>query len=287
LAVDNTTDAKTLATIVSTRESDIWVAPAENLSRVQQITSGEPSLFEVQELADGRLLASGEELWIMNRDGSKRSRFMEVRNPDWIQRCGRSVVFTSDGAGKKALMRVGMDGSSPSALASGDVLSPTCSSDGRLVFYFNFSHPEKIWRISIEGGPSTEIGDVLGDTLFGPLCVSPDGRSLAYPYQRFAPPLVALAVIPAGGGTPIREFPLPGGIDGLQWSPNGSALQYLLTRDGATNLWEQPLAGGRPKQLTKFTSGQIFDFSWTADGKQLLLCRGSTTSDVVLLSNLR
>jgi hypothetical protein len=64
-------------------------------------------------------------------------------------------------------------------------------------------------------------------------------------------------------------------------------LEYLLDREGATNLWEQPLSGGLPRQLTKFTSGRIFDFNWTGDGKQLLLSRGEVTSDVVLLSNLR
>jgi hypothetical protein len=60
-----------------------------------------------------------------------------------------------------------------------------------------------------------------------------------------------------------------------------------LDQGGATNLWEQPIAGGPVKQITKFTSGQIFDFNWAADGKQLLLARGETSSDVVLLSNLR
>jgi len=43
---------------------------------------------------------------------------------------------------------------------------------------------------------------------------------------------------------------------------------------------------GPPDQLTKFTSGQIFGFNWTADEKQLLLSRGEVTSDVVLLGNL-
>lgn len=62
--------------------------------------------------------------------------------------------------------------------------------------------------------------------------------------------------------------------------------EYLLTNGDITNIWEQPLAGGPPKQITKFTSGRIFDFNWTADGKQLLLSRGEVTSDVVLLSNV-
>jgi len=72
-----------------------------------------------------------------------------------------------------------------------------------------------------------------------------------------------------------------------RWSPEGHRLQYMLTQNGTTNIWEQPLAGGNPKQITKFTSGQIFDFNWTANGKQLLLTRGETTSDVILLSNIQ
>lgn len=67
----------------------------------------------------------------------------------------------------------------------------------------------------------------------------------------------------------------------------GDAVQFVLTRNGAGNVWEQPLSGGSPRQVTDFTSGVIFDFSWSRDGGQLLLARGNVTSDVVLISNLR
>jgi len=56
-------------------------------------------------------------------------------------------------------------------------------------------------------------------------------------------------------------------------------------RSGAINVWEQRLAGGEPRRVTNFSSGQIFDFSWTQDGKQLLLAKGERTGDVVLISN--
>jgi hypothetical protein len=55
---------------------------------------------------------------------------------------------------------------------------------------------------------------------------------------------------------------------------------------GATNLWEQPLKGGNAQQLTSFKTGQIFDFSWSRDRKRLLLTRGQTTRDVVLIEDL-
>jgi hypothetical protein len=84
----------------------------------------------------------------------------------------------------------------------------------------------------------------------------------------------------------FKKFKVPGGIRRVHWSPNGIALQYLMTQHGATNIWEQPLVGGEPKQLTQFDSGRIFDFTWSFDHRRLFLARGDITSDVVLLSNL-
>ena len=82
-------------------------------------------------------------------------------------------------------------------------------------------------------------------------------------------------------------FSRPIGTNGLAWSPDQKGIDYLLTRKGATNVWEQPIAGGPPHPITNFTSGRIFNFSWSRDGKQLLLAKGEDTSDVVLISNFR
>lgn len=98
---------------------------------------------------------------------------------------------------------------------------------------------------------------------------------------------VKVAVIPAEGGSPVHVFQTPAGSASLRWSPVGKALQYVLTRNGAGNIWEQPLSGGGPHQFTHFTSGLIFDFSWSRDRKQLLLSKGDRTSDVVMISNFR
>lgn len=95
-----------------------------------------------------------------------------------------------------------------------------------------------------------------------------------------------MAVIPASGGDPIKTFKVPGTLGRLRWSPDGSALQYLLALGGATNLWEQPLKGGSAQQLTSFKAGQIYDFSWSRDRKRLLLTRGQTTRDVFLIDDL-
>jgi Tol biopolymer transport system component len=73
----------------------------------------------------------------------------------------------------------------------------------------------------------------------------------------------------------------------IHWAPDGQALDYALTRGGASNIWRQPLAGGPPKQITNFKSDLIFFFAWSRDGKQLALERGTISSDVVLISNFQ
>ena len=118
--------------------------------------------------------------------------------------------------------------------------------------------------------------------------MSADDKFIAYTFQEGKPvPIVKFAVVSATGGPPLYVFTLPTGAALLHWSPDSKAVQYRMTRAGAANVWEQPLSGGPPRQVTHFTSGRIFDFSWTRDGKQLLLSKGDITSDVVLISNFR
>jgi Tol biopolymer transport system component/DNA-binding winged helix-turn-helix (wHTH) protein len=286
-AVDLTPDGKQLAVIANSAVSNLWTAGASDLSRPYQVTSGEPTLYQVRELSDGRLIATGTGTWIMNKDGTDRVPVRSLNHPEWIETCGRFLLAVTSANGTKALTRMANDGSTETALTSGDIVYLACSPDGQFAYYMNAVHPQKIRKISVADGSISEIADVLGDTWFGNIVVSPDGKYLAYPYQQYSPPVVELAVIPSGGGTPINQFQVPGFLGTLRWSPDGKALHYVLTSNGASNIWEQSLSALKPKQLTHFNSGEIFDFSWTADHEHLLMTRGQSKRDVILLSHLR
>ncbi len=285
-AIDLTADGKRMAVIANSAVSNLWIAGArDHLSHPSQVTSGEPTLYQVRELSNGRLIGMGTGAWIMNKDGTNRVPVRSLNHPEWIEPCGRFLLAVTSTNGKKVLTRVAFDGSNETALTSGDVLFPACSPDGQFAYYLNAVHPEKIRKISVVDGSISEIADVLGDTLFGNIVVSPDGKYLAYPYQQYSPPVVELVVIPSGGGTPINKFQVPGFLGTLRWSPGGKALHYVLTSNGASNIWERSLSGFKPKQLTHFNSGEIFDFSWTADREHILMTRGQSKRDVVLLSH--
>ena len=286
-AIGLTKDETKLATIVTNAISNVWAARADDLSNATQMTSGEPSLFEIRELPDRRLLALGDGVWTMEGDASQRRRLGQIEDAEWIETCGSSMLALRKKDGSTELTRLRIDGSGAAAVVGGDIFSPVCSPDEKLVYYVNFAHGDWIEQISAEDGATTDVAKVLGDTVFGNLAISPDGKLLAYPYQQYVPPLVALAVISSKGGPPIKQFQVPGFLGHIRWSPKGDALQYLQTQDGATNLWEQPLNGGNPRELTHFSVGQIFDFDWSHDQKRLLFTRGQVTRDVVLLENFQ
>jgi serine/threonine protein kinase/Tol biopolymer transport system component len=289
---DLTHDGKTMVTVANHLSSNLWVAQAGSLGEAKQITSFALPLFEVREAPDGRLLAAGGDgkLWSFRADGTERTSFTDLENLGQPTPCGRYIVLTSSRADTTDIIRVDSNGAAASRLVSGDIGSLVCTPDGKYVLYEATAPPHKIARIPVEGGVPAEIAPVLGEIMVGRLTISPDGKLLAYPYEEYTPtPTVKLAIISSQGGPPTKIITAPGGAytwGSLLWSLDGKSLQYMLTEEEASNIWEQPLNEDAPRQLTRFGTGLIFDFHWSQDGKRLLMCRGEVSSDVVLLNNL-
>jgi Tol biopolymer transport system component/DNA-binding winged helix-turn-helix (wHTH) protein len=323
LRIDATRDARTVSAIQWSVAAKLWTAPATDLSKMRQVTDGEIPMIAGVVTPEGKILAvSGmDDLWVLNDDGTGLTSFSGLHDvappvicgnfvvaasyssiaapvlpqgPGTVKAMklasGRLIVQRSYQSGPVNIVRLDREGLSPTKLAAGFLYSPTCSPDGKFVYYVSMEAPQRILRVLTEGSKPEIVGDVPGQTIRGTMRVSPDGRLLAFPFDQGEPkPVSKLAVVSTQTGQVVITLDAPGGIyreSCLRWSSDGKSLQYLLTRGDVTNIWEQLLSGGPPHQLTKYTSGRIFDFNWSADGKQLLLSRGEVTSDVVLLSNI-
>ena len=286
--LDIARDRNTVVAVATAVMSNIWQVGTDNPSTARQVTFGELPMFNVAETINGRLLSSGGDgkIWSITSKG-QREVFADLHDTGWLEACNGLILFTSFEAKTVTLTRVNEDGSHLVTLSNGDLAYPGCSPDGKFAYYVNRHRPQKIWRISTDGGSPVEVGPGIGEGISSPLIVSPDGKLLAYTFIQYRPNAWKLAILPAEGGSLTTIFDVPGGTNRVRWSPSGTSLQYLVTLNGATNIWDQPLAGGKPRQLTKFTSGRIFDFNWSSDHRRLLLTRGDVSSDVVLLSNLQ
>lgn len=289
--IDITRDGEMLATVQHTTIANLWVSSSRDGSSAEQLTSGQQFITHVFPV-DGRLAIvnrANNEVWLIDPDGSRPQLVSSAVRGNWFTGCGRFILFSSDRDGSTELMRIDSGGTNALQLASGLIWGEDCSPDGRFVYYPEVFKPRwKIRRVPIDGGPPVDIFENPGEAMPGRIAISPDGKLLAFPYDVASNgPVLNIGTVMTDGGPLVKTFYVAGDFEGLRWSPDGRGLQYLQQKNGATNLWEQPFSGGPPHQLTKFTSGRIFDFHWSADRTQLYLCRGDITSDVVLLSHLQ
>lgn len=282
--VEVTRDGQMLAAMEKKLVSHIWVLPQGETSRSKQITSGETPDSAVAPGPNGKLLVrrGNGKMELMDMDGSRRTPIRpDLPNFLSLSSCGDNyVVFDNEKEGTSQLWRADVDGSNAIKLAA-EVDWSECSPDGKWILYLSGS---TLYRIGVNGGSVKQVAYTLG----GAGAVSPDGDRIAYLYPEGEPvPQWQVVIVPSGGGEAQRTFTVPWDVNELQWSPDGGGVQYLTTRGGATNVWEQRFTAGTARPITNFISGQIFDFSRTRNGQHLLLAKGEWTGDVVLVSNFR
>jgi Tol biopolymer transport system component len=283
-----------LVTVHTQQTSNIWIAPGRDASRAAQITSNNFDGTEgVSWTPDGRIVYTTRErgasnIWIMDADGTaQRPLTVDARDNSSpsVSPDGRYVVFVSDRTGNRSVWRIDIDGSNPKQLTNGaSAQSPEITPDGQWVVYSDVESGKRpLWRVSIEGGIPVQLTDVTSRT---PV-ISPDGKQIGFGFidEQATPRRWRFTFVPLEGGPPAKVFDLPPWQ--IRGAPDGRALTYVDTQNGVSNIWALPLDGGAPRQLTNFTTDQIFAYAWSRDGKLLACARGSQNSDVVLITDLR
>jgi eukaryotic-like serine/threonine-protein kinase len=292
-ALNLTQDGKSLVTIENTISSDLWVVPGGQAAHAGQLTSGRAGVRDISAGPERAIVFSNQknDLYSIHEDGSALTlltpKMHNNGNPSTC-RDGRHIVFESSLDRGGNIWRMDVDGTHVTQLTrSGSALSPVCTPDSQSVQYFDLNGM-KNWRVPISGGTPTQVD--INNLAAVAHSFSPDSNLIAY--NAFGPAGDVpnqILVIPAAGGKPLFSFRLRGdaALKRLRWTPDGSGLDYFLTNKGVGNIWRQPIPKGAPRQITKFTSGQIFSFDWSSDGKQLYVARGSNTSDIVLITNFQ
>ena len=101
--------------------------------------------------------------------------------------------------------------------------------------------------------------------------IAPDGSRVAYtvatPDRQANRVAGNLWIVPTAGGTP-RQLTFTGRDGGARWSPDGSRLAFLSSRDGAQHIYLLNLTGGEPTKLTSLDGGAD-QIVWAPDGKTL------------------
>ena len=303
-AVGLTEDGKKLTTVQSQGLVNLWVVPDNDAHKALRLPTGNVSFYSsagnnVSWTPDGRLVFVSSEggnpnIWISRPDGSERKQLTASGAANFspiVSAEGRYIVFSVWRGGGRHLWRMNLDGSNPVQLTSGIVDSfPSLTPDGRWIIYTGVSEAKPtLWKVSIDGGTPVQITDHVATMGV----VSPDGKYIAYSYPDSvdvsAPPN-RIALISIDGGPAIKTFNLPQSgtvLSILKWSPDGKSISYSVNSQNVSNIWNQPLDGGPPRQVTDFKEMLITSFAWSADGKQLACTRGNLLRDAVLITDTK
>ena len=95
-----------------------------------------------------------------------------------------------------------------------------------------------------------------------------------------------IGIFSIDGGPPIKVFDLPE-VSPLRWMPDGKAVSYIKTDNGVANLWAQPIDGGPPYQVTRFTADGIPSYCDWSSKFGLICSRGRVVRDAVLITGFR
>jgi serine/threonine protein kinase/Tol biopolymer transport system component len=281
-------DGKTLSAIQSRLRFELSIADLNDLDHARPVPlSSQLSIWRWDWFLHGSLLLPQSGTFkVVTPDGNETILTSDTKHiSDQVSVCGdgRYVVYREVGrtsAASANLWRIDADGTNEKQLTTGlNEQSPTCSRDGKWVYYVDNGDKRLVKRISINGGSPETI--VHKDVFY--FSLSPDGKSVASVELRELDHKLVLRLDSTEGGQmtyhDLDQRALPGQI---AFTPDGKAVVYMVREKGVENLWLQPLDGGPYKQLTHFNKDQIFRFVFSPDGTKLALERGAQESDAVL-----
>jgi eukaryotic-like serine/threonine-protein kinase len=293
--IDVAADGRTIAGVLNSLVSDLWIAPAGRLDAPMQITWGNPVIARHSWLPDNDTIVYRDLSGRLNAVHKDRRTF-SLAVPDGhkvaggVSACGNGSYVVFQAVPGNNIWRVTPTVGGATRLTSGHLDSnPACSPDGKWVVYSSMRQGvPSTWRISIEGGEPAPLAS--GQTLEA--LPSPGGRLIYYSAFEWDEHPVRLRrlrwiVISSGDGKRLFSVAVPpdkamGTV--AAWAPDESGLDYVVTRNGVSNIWRQPLTGGPPVQVTHYSASKIFSFAWSPDGRWLSLGSGINRSDVVLIS---
>jgi serine/threonine protein kinase/WD40 repeat protein len=282
-----TRDGRSVTAIQTSSQPNLWLASTQDLAGARQVTTGNQIGGRIGWTGDGRVLAVSDRAGLLSIDADgKVTTLISGGDPITAMATCRNtnqVVFSRFSSGTSTIYRADSDGSNIRSLGPGFVTA--CAPDGTWFTAITDSQ-NSLARVETANGAAK----VLTKTSSGLSAISPDGNQLLYGFQENTGNIIAdfAGLMSANGGERLRSFQAPSGSGGLHWSPDGKALQFSMTRDRAGNIWELPLTGGSPRQITHFPPGlNIRGFDWSKDGKQLAIVRSSATSNVLILTEFR
>jgi eukaryotic-like serine/threonine-protein kinase len=294
-------DSRTIASVQQNLASSLWVGAADAPDNTRQVSSGRfDGMKGLEWTPDNRIVYTGKhsgnwDLFVTDADGRNvRQLTFDGHDHESPTVCdgGRAVVYSTNFDGVDHLWKLDFQSGVSTKLTNGLAETrPACQGTGQWVIYTGRvpGGSSYIFRTPISGGAPVRVSDRISTG--GGTLLSLDGRHVSFASFDKNGTIVKVMVSTVTGAREGAEVKLGdtfyGSAHGLRWTPDGRSLAAVDIRSGTPNLWSWMFAGGPAKPLTHFTSGVVWDFGWSPDGKFIALARGTDQSDAVLFTSAK
>ncbi len=289
-----TNDASAIVTAQSQSNSTVMVAPGGNTAALREITRGatrNDGQSGLDWIDNRRIVYSSwtggkNNLWVSGTEGvdARQLSFTSTSTSDpSAQSSGGVLYYVSNNDTLACIWRMNTDGSDPAQVTTGEDYDPAISPDGHWLLFDSWrSGARSLWKLKIGSADSaTMFRHGATDARF-----SPDGRLVACWLHdaKIQRSQMTILSFPEGATLAAFDFPGASGLPDFQWAPDGGAIHFSDSKNGVDNILSYDYRKGTVTPVTNFTSGDIYNFAWSPDGKNLAVARGQSTSDIVLLT---
>lgn len=287
----------------------LWTTTEENLNEQKQITSGNINRDGAAGLSwtpDGNLVYSSRQtgetdLWSL-RLSDKLSRQLTQNagqnndNPI-VSADGKFIYFESNRTNSRHIWRMDFDGNNPTQITFSEKeieFYPALSKDGNWLYFLKKSPQGNV--ILRQNLLDKRLENVTQQGAYSPnsfILLSPDGKLLAFNNikesrnEELNEKTSEIGIVYLEEQNRIRIFRFPRIGSSLSWTPDSKSFDYFENTSEDAKIWRRTLdEDAEPKLLLSIPKTQLFNFAWSADGKNLALARGKQERDVILLKNL-
>jgi serine/threonine protein kinase/Tol biopolymer transport system component/tetratricopeptide (TPR) repeat protein len=287
-------DGSSMVSVQISTLTNLYLMDARNPAKSEQITPGGGRYFDLNWSPDGKIVyasdASGAaDIWMMNADGTGQKMLTSGAGRSYspaVSPDGKTIAYHSNRGGNWNIWKMDREDRTAVQLTSGtrDSNWPQFTKDGGHLIYHHtgVNAMFNLWRTPIAGGAAEQITKEL---TMHPAVSRKSGLIACWYASDVSKPVWKIAILNADGSGPVKMFDVAASVrydSMLRWTPDGSGIAYVDDRNSMSNIWIQPVNGGGPEQLTKFTWGQIYSFDWAGENR-IVYSRGMSTSDVVLI----
>ncbi len=304
-AVGLSHDGQTIVTLKGDNISSLWKMSAKGtdglqLSAEARTLDGQWGVVQTKtgDLIYTRTDGKTANLWISDPDGKNGRELMAEKGfaaAPFLTSDGKHIVFSFRKDKTSRICRIDLDGKNLIELTSGGIeysdFNPQVTPDGTTVIFqrqMAKTVRNALMKVPLGGGPAEEFYSNADWNSYSPR-ISPDGRRIAFSTYNVHTWEKKLYVASLEGDRMGKvenalELNL---VNQIQWSPDSRSLAVISNRSGAQNLWKLPIDGSDAVQMTDFKSGKLLNFSWTGDKTGLIVARGNTNNDLILIRDAR